>query len=128
MLFRSMKKNSAFLEKVIAKGGNIPKERFMKEDESIENLYKGSPLEGASKLSELVARGDSPFAPLDLAVDNTLMEYAKTAKYISFGDKTVLGYIVAKEREINQIRTVMIGRMSKRPQEKITESLRLNYV
>ena len=96
--------------------------------QALPGVSGGSPLEQAAKLGEAVASGESRFAPLDLMADNCLMEYARQAKLISFGDKTVLGYIIAKEREINQIRTVMVGRLSKRPAEKISESLRLNYV
>lgn len=125
---KRMKKNSEFLEKVIADGGNIPKKSFLTGELSLETIYKDSPLEQAAKLGEEVSQGRSRFAPLDIMADNCLMEYARGAKLISFGDKTVLGYIIAKEREINQIRTVMVGRLSKRPAEKISESLRLNYV
>lgn len=125
---KRMKKTKAFMEKVIASGGNIPKKDFLQDDESLEKIYSKSPFAYGARLGESIIRGESPFAPLDLFVDNTLMEYAKSAKYVSFGDKTVLGYIVAREREVNQLRTVMVGRMAKRPKEKIVESLRINYV
>lgn len=123
-----MKKPAEFMENVIADGGNVKKSEFLTEEPDIEKIYGNTPFKSAAKTAEAVIKGEALFARLDIEVDNVLMEYARKAKAVSFGDMTVLGYVMAREREINQIRTVITGKNAKRSPEKIAESLRLGYV
>lgn len=125
-----MKKNSLFLSKVLFDGGNLPKSALEGDNtpEKAVALFKHTRLSDAAKLAEQVMVGGQDFSPLDIACDNALMDYARDARYISFGDKTVLGFILAKEREIATVRSIITQKLSKRPAEKITESLRQHYV
>ena len=125
-----MKKNSLFLSKVLFDGGTVPKVKLEGDitPEKPVALLRHTPLGDAAKLAEQVMLGNQSFSPLDIACDNVLMDYARDARYISFGDKTVLGFIWAKEREIASVRSIITQKISKRPAEKITESLRQHYV
>ena len=60
--------------------------------------------------------------------DDHLINYAKKAKYVTFGPEPIVGYLLAKENEIKMIRIVMIGKINQLPTEEIKERLRDVYV
>jgi ATP synthase, subunit C len=59
--------------------------------------------------------------------DNYLMELNKESKYIVFGPEPLFTYLVAKEREINAIRLIMVSKINNISSEKIRERLRDTY-
>lgn len=60
--------------------------------------------------------------------DNWLIEYVKVAKMISFGPEAVIGYYLAKENELKNLRIVLTGIENNLDKEMIVERLRENYV
>ena len=56
------------------------------------------------------------------------MNYMKDSKFITSGAMPVLAYIYAKENEIKQVRTIMVGKLNSISEEVIRERLRDAYV
>lgn len=74
------------------------------------------------------ATGKELLARLDLACDNALVEYLKTAKLIPFGEAPVISYLLTVEAQLVAIRTIVGGRLAGLSAEHITERLRQSYV
>lgn len=124
-----MNKGTDFLGRVMHDGGNIPRTRLldMPEPAHLPVLF-GSVLSTAAGIAVEVVDGRKPFSELDRAVANALVEYVKNAKYIPFGEEVVLYYLLAKQGEQAQIRTIIVGKNMGQSKEKIAESLRQCYV
>ncbi len=60
--------------------------------------------------------------------DNWLLEFVKTAKMITFGPESLIGYFFAKENELKNLRIALTGITNNLEKEMITERLRENYV
>lgn len=56
------------------------------------------------------------------------MKFIKEAKLITKGLEPVLAYMYAKESEIKQVRTIMVGKLNNISKEVIRERLRDGYV
>jgi V/A-type H+-transporting ATPase subunit C len=68
------------------------------------------------------------FTALERLLDNALMEYAKGAKYISFGIEPLAAYLIAKEGEMRTVRIAMTGLIQGLSREMMAERLRETYV
>lgn len=68
------------------------------------------------------------FTALERLCDNSLIDYAKAAKYITFGIEPLIAYLIAKELEIRNVRIAMTGILQGLPREAIAERLRDAYV
>ena len=64
---------------------------------------------------------------LEREIDNYIMKVAKTAKYIPFGPEVLIGYLVALEYEVKNIRIILAGKDAGLSSEVIRERLRDNY-
>ncbi len=62
------------------------------------------------------------------AVEDTLMEILKDAKYFAFGPERVFGYLKALEIEVLNLRLAIGGRLNGIPSEQINRRLRKVYV
>lgn len=129
---RKMNKSWDFLSKVFIDGGNIPQRVFISSyDEPFEKFadelfsygFKDAFLEGTNVLNET-----GMFTTLEKLFDNMLVEYVKTAKYISFGIEPLVGYLIAKENEIKTARIIIAGKLAGIPVELLRERLRETYV
>ncbi len=65
---------------------------------------------------------------LEKSFDDLLLEMIKSAKYLSFGIEPVLGFLIAKELEIKNLRQILIGKLRHVPSELIQKSVRKTYV
>ena len=59
--------------------------------------------------------------------DDLLIEYARFARQVPFGEETVIGYLLACEAEYNAVRSVLAGKNAGLSQDKIMERLRICY-
>lgn len=129
---KKQKKNKDFFIDVLVQGGSIDKDRFISLlNESTENIstklahtnYEAILKEG---IANYISTGSvSVFEKLS---DNYIMAMMKDAKFITSGAMPVLAYIYAKENEIKQIRTIMVGKLNNISEEVIRERLRDAYV
>ncbi len=132
-LFRVKRQNRdiKFLENVIHEGGTISKERIMSSlndsPEAIGNKFR------REKIGTHLVKGIEAFSEtgrlseLEKISDNYLMELNKDSRYIVFGPEPLFNYLIAKEREINALRMIMVSKINNINPEKIKERLRDTY-
>jgi V/A-type H+/Na+-transporting ATPase subunit C len=65
---------------------------------------------------------------IDKFFDDYILFVVSRSKYFSFGVEPLIGFIVAKEREIAALRLVLIGKMHKISPNQIRERIRNTYV
>ncbi len=129
---RKMNKSWDLFSKVFISGGRIPEKVFIKNyDEVFESFagqlfvygFKDLFLEGIDALNET-----GKFTVLEKLFDNKLIEYVKSAKYISYGIEPLAAYLIAKDNEIKIARIIMAGKLAGIPSELIRERMRETYV
>ena len=132
-LFRvqKQKRDARFLETVIFEGGTISKNKIVTSindnTDTILNKFK------KEKLGTYLVKGLEAFSEtkrlseLEKISDNYLMELNKESKYVVFGPEPLFTYLVAKEREINAVRMIMVSKINNISSDKIRERLRETY-
>ena len=117
------------LKEALIPGGTLPAERFCEAyeggEEKLAEMFSRDP-----KYSSLAALAGSNTA-LSVAekrVDNFWLAQAKRARYVSFGAEALIGYLVALEYEVKNIRMILAGKDAGLPREVIRERLRDCYV
>ena len=132
-LFRvqKQKRDARFLETVIFEGGTISKSKIVASindnTDTILNKFK------KEKLGTYLVKGLEAFSEtkrlseLEKISDNYLMELNKESKYVVFGPEPLFTYLVAKEREINAVRMIMVSKINNISSDKIRERLRETY-
>jgi ATP synthase, subunit C len=132
-LFRvqKQKRDARFLETVIFEGGTISKNKIVASindnTDTILNKFK------KEKLGSYLVKGLEAFSEtkrlseLEKISDNYLMELNKESKYVVFGPEPLFTYLVAKEREINAVRMIMVSKINNISSDKIRERLRETY-
>ena len=113
-LFRVKKQNRdmKFLEEVIHEGGTISKDKIISSindtTEAIVNKFRKERI-GIYLIRGIEAYGETGrLSELEKISDNYLMELNKDSKYIVFGPEPLFTYLIAKEREINAIRMIIM--------------------
>ena len=71
---------------------------------------------------------DGKYTKFERIADDMKLKYVKDAKYVSFGIEPLIGYLIAKEMEIKNLRIILTGKVTEVPVEKISERLRDTYV
>lgn len=132
-LFRVKKQNRdmKFLEEVIHEGGTISKDKIISSindtTEAIVNKFRKERI-GIYLIRGIEAYGETGrLSELEKISDNYLMELNKDSKYIVFGPEPLFTYLIAKEREINAIRMIMVSKINNIGTDKIKERLRDTY-
>ncbi len=129
---KKMNKSWDFFTKVYLRGGNISEQVFIRSyDEPFEKFaeqlsaygFKEVFLEGTEALAET-----GKFTTLEKLLDNKIIEYIKSAKYVSFGIEPLAGYLIAKDNEIKIARIILAGKLAGISPELIRERLRETYV
>lgn len=132
-LFRvqKQKRDARFLETVIFEGGTISKNKIVASindnTDTVLNKFK------KEKLGTYLVKGLEAFSEtkrlseLEKISDNYLMELNKESKYVVFGPEPLFTYLVAKEREINAVRMIMVSKINNISSDKIRERLRETY-
>ncbi|MFA6690960.1 MAG: V-type ATP synthase subunit C [Saccharofermentanales bacterium] len=129
---RQMGKPWNFFAQVFFNGGRIQDKLFIRSyDEPYELVAEKLLPYGLSlPLAEggIMLRETGRFTALEKFCDNHLVEFAKTAKYVSFGIEPLAAYLIAKEADIRNIRIIMNGLLQGLPQETTVERVRETYV
>ncbi|MDD2215449.1 MAG: V-type ATP synthase subunit C [Eubacteriales bacterium] len=129
---RQMGKNWDFFSQVFLRGGNIQEKVFISGyDEPYEQLAeKLIPFGLSTALGEggAMLRETGRFTALERLCDDALMNYAREAKYISFGIEPLAAYLIAKEGEMKNARIVMTGLLQGLSPEMLAERVRETYV
>lgn len=74
------------------------------------------------------ADATSPLYITERVADNVWLDIAKSAKYIPFGAPVLVGYIIALEYEVKNIRIIMAGKDAGLSSDDIRARLRASYV
>ena len=93
----------------------------------LEELYAPTPLAKAAEAGAAAVRGES-LTLFEKLCDDSVIDYIKDARFVSFGEAPVIAYLAAKEAEIVAIRIIMTGRLAGLPTDVIRERLREAYV
>ena len=127
-----MKKPWDFFSQVYIDGGRIQEKLFTSSyDEPYEQFAeKLIPYGLAHAMSEggAMLRETGRFTAFERLCDNLLVEYAKAAKYVSFGIEPLAAYLIAKQAEIRTARIIMTGLLQGLSKEAMAERVRETYV
>jgi V/A-type H+-transporting ATPase subunit C len=129
---KAQNRNRDFLESILIKGGSLKPELFISSlNESLDNFPDKIRHTGYSEairdgISILLNTGS--LTQLEKVVDDIIMKRVKDGKFISLGIEPVIGYLLAKETEIKNIRIVMVGKINHVSPQVIMERLRDTYV
>jgi len=129
---KEMAKKRGYLERCLISGGVLEKEHFLKSfDGSAESFVDSLRFKD---YYEILKSGiehwkkSGSFSFLEKLFDDYLLNFVKKAKYISFGIEPLIGYLVAKEMEVKNLRTVIVGKFNGLSPEIIKERLREVYI
>lgn len=135
---KSMGKSNQFLKKALQKGGKIDIDTYIKSYDGskdfadfISSLPQKFNYKDISKIVSKVADDyatNGSLANMEKIFDNYLIEIIKNSKYTFFGPDAIVSYIFAKEVEIRNIRTLMVGKISGVSPNDLKERLRDTYV
>lgn len=129
---RQMGKAWDFFSSIFIDGGRIQEKLFIGSYDEPYELFAerlipfglSLPMtEGGAMLKET-----GRFTALERLCDNALIEFAKSAKYISFGIEPLCAYLIAKEIEVRTVRIIMTGLVQGLSKESIAERVRETYV
>lgn len=129
---RQMWKSWDFCNQVLIDGGRIQmKVFFAGYDEPYEQFAEKLVAYGLKSVMETggaMLREKGKFSALERMCDNSIMQFAKEAKYVAFGIEPLAAYLIAKECEIRNVRIAMTGILQGLPREIMAERLRDTYV
>ena len=80
------------------------------------------------KLAEAVGQTDRTLSAIERCTDDCLMSYVREAKFASYGAEVLIGYLLAREYEVKNLRILLAGRELGLPTETIRERMRNGYV
>lgn len=129
---RQMGRSWDFFSKVYLQGGRIPEKLFVSGYEEAYEQFaeKLTPYGLSTALAEggTALKETGRFTRLEKLCDDRIIEFAKQAKYVSFGIEPLAAYLIVKEYEIRTARIVMSGLLQGLSREMIGERLRETYV
>ena len=121
-----MHKSADFLSSVLVKGGTDIDRIAAADGEGLAAIFAHTPLEKAAAAGAEAIAGGSMTA-FELACDNAVNDYIRSAKLISYGPEVVAAYIAAVENEITAVRMILTGSLAGVSAETIRERLRDLY-
>lgn len=132
-VIRSLNQNKSrsFLHTVLSSSGSIPKQTIIDAADqgkaALSELYLSQPY--AKYLDPIFADTKSDFNPmvLDLIIEQIIHELMDEGKYQAFGPMPVVAYIFAVEREITNIRLILVGKDNQIHEDIIRERMRPIY-
>lgn len=127
-----MQKGSDLLKNALFEGGDIDTAKLISSIDDAnfkaEIIYAMTHLENAATIGDFALNTQQSLTFFEKTCDNVIMEYLKSAKYISFGEQPVFAYLAVKEAEFMTIRTILTGKLAKVNSDTIRERLRSTYV
>lgn len=129
---KQLKKGRDFFETIYLEGGNVSLKQYLDSfEEPLPRFGEKLAAYGYKKVLEIggkVLEETGNFDEFEKQASNALMDYVKNAKNYTFGINPIAGYWYAKESEIDNLRIVLRGMLTKESPEKIEERLRDTYV
>ncbi|HWP50755.1 MAG TPA: V-type ATPase subunit [Clostridia bacterium] len=123
------KKGFDYLQRAIFPGGKVACGQVREvTPELLRSLFGFGALTAAAESAAEALSSGLALSGLDMACDNTLIEYIRTSRLIPFGEATVISHLLAFESQLVAVRIVMSGRASGLGEERIAERLRMSYV
>ena len=80
------------------------------------------------KLAEAVGSVERSLSEIERDIDNFLMEQIREAKFAAYGAEVLIGYLLAREYEVKNLRILLAGRELGLSTETIRERMRDAYV
>ncbi|MCD6363745.1 MAG: V-type ATPase subunit [Synergistetes bacterium] len=122
----------SFLADVLIPDGMLDEDKLVESyQDSSDVLVKNTAYSPYGKLIEEMANvyeESKNLALLERLVDNYLIDYAKRCKFIMFGIQPIVGFMIAKEMEVKNLRIVITGKHAGVPGNILRERLRDAYV
>ena len=125
-----MGKDADFLRTVLFPDGTIGEDRIantLSSGGQITDLYATSELKSAAEAGALAVQGGG-LTLFEKLCDDAVMDYVRNAKYVAFGEATLVAYLAAKESELVAARIILTGRLAGLSADTIRERLRESYV
>lgn len=129
---KRMGRDKDYLNESLLPGGAIPVAKYLELiDANWEQIITGF---ANTPHAALVKEGIVDFLAvgqltlLEKLIDDKIMQQVKQAKYLSLGPEPVIGYLMAKETEVRNIRIIMVGKLNDVSTDVIRERLRDSYV
>ncbi|KKK84994.1 hypothetical protein LCGC14_2777760, partial [marine sediment metagenome] len=116
-----------FFSKVLIGEGSLTKRLFLEFYEKEESAFLRK-LSFTSYAKVIIGYEKEGLKGLELSCDNFLLEYIKKTKFITAGLEVLIAYLIAKENEINLLRSVLTGKINEIPAQMIRERLRETFV
>lgn len=129
---REIEKPKTFFRKICLTGGNLDggffedayEEAYQSLAEKLEPFgFRDVFLKGAED-----ARVYAKYTCFEKLLDDLKLSFVRDSLYIPFGIEPIVGYIVAKETEIKNLRIILAGLVAGTPKDEIRERLRETYV
>lgn len=130
---RGQKLDFGHLENALIEGGNLDKNDVlaMINMDANEIVLKTSSLKVNYYLKASLDRDKNDtenLLDLEKAIDDHFMDFAKKAKAMTYGPEVLLGFLIAKEQEIKNLRIIFISKLNSLPKDFTRERLREAYV
>jgi len=128
---KSLKKSWDFLQRILLAGGSIDSKLFVDNiDESYDSFMTMLNYKPYSKLAEGIEsfKNTGSLTKFEKFSDNYVTSFIKKAIFRPLGIEPLVGYLIAKENEIRNVRIVMVGKMNNISNDIIRERLRETYV
>lgn len=130
---RGQKLDLEYLRNCLIEGGNLDKDDLL-EMASMDIsgiLVRTSSLAINSYLAKCLDRDKTDtenLLDLEKTIDDHFMDFAKEAKSMTYGPEVLLGFLIAKEQEIKNLRIIFISKLNSLPKDFTRERLRETYV
>lgn len=125
-------KSRAFLHTVLSSSGSIPKQDIIDAADGgsvnvLNALYLGQPY--ADRLQVIVSDKKDSIDPmvLDKVIDEIVDELMQEAKLMAFGPMPVMAFLFAIEKEVTNIRLILVGKDNDIDEQAIRERMRPIY-
>ncbi|CZQ82616.1 atpase v0 complex c/d subunit [Trichococcus palustris] len=126
------KKPRGFLYTVLSSSGTIPKQDLIEEAKNgsaavIRKYFMGKTY--SSRLADLISDSSNEIdaLQLDKLMDALTYEQVAAGLYQPFGPLPLLGYLFAKEKEVTNIRLILVGKDNQISEEILRERMRPVY-
>ncbi len=127
MRAKNMGRDVHFLSEILVEGGNVPLNKLIAlSKESFEKVALALKSEKFGKILVKYIekyKETKSFTVIESVKDEYLTKLREDSKFIFFGPEPIFSYLLAKEKEIAIVRTIVIAKLNNVPPEKIRERL-----
>jgi len=127
---RGLGREKDFIVRSLIDHGTLKKEELIAlHEEPLEKLVYWLRDTHFARFLKAIMKGENvDLSLLDREADNFLLAHAKAAKLVPVGIEPIVGYILAKENEVNVVRIILAGRLSGLSRDQIRGRVRELYV